>query len=184
MALDPTKHADWEIAQEAESRMKTVYQIGEELGIEKEELLPYGHYVAKLDFNKIMTRTAAKPDGKYVDVPAVPNILMQRITIGSAMIFDVRGQVCILFRLPSNNLQEIFTNTDNFMVQPGGSFNCFMVPRAWVIDGIENVRLDDRGVFKRLPNSIDVGYIQHRGSREKVSIKRKVKEDYFGLLES
>lgn len=71
MALDPTKHADWEIAQEAESRMKTVYQIGEELGLEKDELLPYGHYVAKLDFNKIMTRFAGKPDGKYVDVTAI-----------------------------------------------------------------------------------------------------------------
>ncbi len=115
-------------------------------------------------------------DGKYVDVPAVPNILMQRITQGSAMIFDVRGQVCIIFRLPSDNLEEIFTNTDNYMVEPGGSFNCFMVPRGWVIDGVENVRLDDRGVFKRLPNSIDVGFIQHRGSYEGVSIKRKVKE--------
>lgn len=115
-------------------------------------------------------------DGKYVDVPSVPNLLMQRITIGNAMIFDVRGQVCIIFRLPSNNLQEIFTDQENYRVQPGGTYNCFMVPRAWVIDGIENSRLDDRGVYKRLPNSIDVGYIQHRGSGEKVSIKRKVKE--------
>ena len=71
MVLDPTKHADWEIAQEAESRMKTVYQLGEELGLEKEELLPYGHYVAKLDYRKIMERTAGKPDGKYVDVTAI-----------------------------------------------------------------------------------------------------------------
>lgn len=115
-------------------------------------------------------------DGKYIDVPAVPNILMQRITQGSAMIFDVRGQVCILFRLPSDNLQAVFTNTDNFMVQPGGTFNCFMVPRGWVIDGVENARLDDRGVFKRLPNSIDIGFIQFRGGYEKVSIKRKVQE--------
>lgn len=115
-------------------------------------------------------------DGKYVDVPAVPNILMQRITRGTAMIFDVRGQVCILFRLPSDKLKEIFTDPDNFMVQPGGSFNCFMVPRAWVIDGVENVRLDDRGVFKRLPNSIDIGFIQHKGSYQKISIKRKVQE--------
>ncbi len=28
MALDPTKHADWEIAEEAESRMKTVKKAG------------------------------------------------------------------------------------------------------------------------------------------------------------
>lgn len=71
MVLDPKKHADWEIAQEAESRMKTVYQLGEELGLEKEELLPYGHYVAKLDYRKIMARTAAQADGKYVDVTAI-----------------------------------------------------------------------------------------------------------------
>ncbi len=71
MALDPTKHKDWEIAQEAETRMKTVYQLGEELGLEKEELLPYGHYVAKLDFRKIMDRKASRPDGKYVDVTAI-----------------------------------------------------------------------------------------------------------------
>ena len=71
MALDPTKHADWEIAQEAETRMKTVYQLSEELGLTKEELLPYGHYVAKLDYRKILERTAAKPDGKYVDVTAI-----------------------------------------------------------------------------------------------------------------
>ncbi len=115
-------------------------------------------------------------NGHYIDVPYVPNILMQRITKGTAMLFDVRGQVCIIFRLPSDDLQAVFTNTDNYMVQPGGSIKCFMVPRGWVIDGVENVRLDDRGVYKRLPNSIDVGYIQHRGSFEKVSIKRKVKE--------
>ncbi len=71
MVLDPTKHADWEIAQEAETRMKTVYQIGEELGLEKEELLPYGHYVAKLDYRKILDRLGDKPDGKYVDVTAI-----------------------------------------------------------------------------------------------------------------
>ena len=32
MALDPTKHADWEIAEDAETRMKTVYQLAEQLG--------------------------------------------------------------------------------------------------------------------------------------------------------
>lgn len=71
MALDPTKHADWEVAEEAETRMKTVYQLGEELGLEKEELLPHGHYVAKVDFAKILDRLGDKPNGKYVDVTAI-----------------------------------------------------------------------------------------------------------------
>jgi formyltetrahydrofolate synthetase len=71
MVLDPTKHADWEIAEEAESRMKTVYQLADELGLEKEELLPYGHYVAKLDYKKILDRLKDRPDGKYIDVTAI-----------------------------------------------------------------------------------------------------------------
>jgi len=71
MVLDPTKHADWEIAEEAESRMKTVYELGEQLGLEKEELLPYGHYFGKLDYRKIMSRLGNKPDGKYIDVTAI-----------------------------------------------------------------------------------------------------------------
>lgn len=71
MVLDPTKHADWEIAEEAESRMKTVYQLRDELGLKEEELLPYGHYVAKVDFNKVLKRLEDRPDGKYIDVTAV-----------------------------------------------------------------------------------------------------------------
>ncbi len=71
MPLDPIKHADWEIAEEAETRMKSVYQIGEELGLEKEELLPHGHYVAKVDFNKILKRLESRPNGKYIDVTAI-----------------------------------------------------------------------------------------------------------------
>ncbi|MCW3489159.1 formate--tetrahydrofolate ligase [Dethiobacter alkaliphilus] len=71
MVLDPTKHADWEIAEEAESRMKTVYQLRDELGLEEKELLPYGHYVAKVDFAKVLDRLKDRPDGKYIDVTAI-----------------------------------------------------------------------------------------------------------------
>jgi formate--tetrahydrofolate ligase len=71
MPLDPTKHADWEIAEAAETHMKTVYQIGEQLGLEKHELLPHGHYIAKLDFKNILNRLSGKPDGKYINVTAI-----------------------------------------------------------------------------------------------------------------
>jgi len=71
MPLDPTKHADWEIAEAAEAHMKTVYQLGEELGLEKQELLPHGHYVAKVDFKNVLNRLSKKPDGKYIDVTAI-----------------------------------------------------------------------------------------------------------------
>ena len=71
MPLDPTKHADWEIAEAAEAHMKTVYQLGEELGLEKQELLPHGHYVAKVDFKNVLNRLSKKSDGKYIDVTAI-----------------------------------------------------------------------------------------------------------------
>ena len=71
MALDPTKMADWQIAEEAEKTMKTVYQLRDELGLTEEELLPHGHYVAKVDFAKVLNRLGDKPDGKYIDVTAI-----------------------------------------------------------------------------------------------------------------
>lgn len=71
MSLDPTKFADWQIAEEAEKRMKTVYELADKLGLAKEELLPHGHYVAKVDYKKILKRYEGKPDGKFVDVTAI-----------------------------------------------------------------------------------------------------------------
>src|SRR3990172_3627384 len=71
MALDPTKHADWEIAQEAESRMKTCYQLAEELGLTKEEFFPHGHHIAKVDYMKVLQRLQSRPDGKFMEVTAI-----------------------------------------------------------------------------------------------------------------
>ena len=69
--LDPTKMKDWEIAEAAEKDMKTVYQQAEELGLEKLELLPYGHHVAKLDYMSILNRLKNRQDGKYIEVTAI-----------------------------------------------------------------------------------------------------------------
>ncbi len=71
MALDPTKHADWEIAHEAESRMKTCYQLADELGLTKDELLPHGNYIGKVDYMKVLNRLKDKPDGKFIEVTAI-----------------------------------------------------------------------------------------------------------------
>ncbi len=69
--LDPTKLADWQIAEEGEKHMKTVYQLAEELGIKNEELIPYGHHFGKVDFEAVLDRLGDKPDGKYIDVTAI-----------------------------------------------------------------------------------------------------------------
>jgi len=71
MPLDPRNHKDWEIAEEAESRMKTVFELSERLGLEKEELIPMGHYLGKVDFAGVLKRLKNKPNGKYIDVTAI-----------------------------------------------------------------------------------------------------------------
>ena len=106
MALDPTKYADWEIAEAAEATMKTVYQLGEELGLEKEELLPHGHYVAKVDYKSVLERLKDRPDGKYINVTAItPTPLGEgksTTTMGLAQGMGKRGKnVFATIRQPS-----------------------------------------------------------------------------------
>ena len=68
---DPTKNPDYKIAEAAEKYMKPIKQIAEDLGLTEEELLPHGHYVAKVDFAKVLKRLEKRPNGKYIDVTAI-----------------------------------------------------------------------------------------------------------------
>jgi len=70
VAYDATKMKDWQIAEAAEANMPTPDEWRERLGLEKDELLPYGR-VAKLDFMKIIERLKDRPDGKYIEVTAI-----------------------------------------------------------------------------------------------------------------
>ena len=69
--LDPNKMQDWEIAEAAEEEMKTIYQVGEEMGLEQIELLPYGHYVGKVDYQHVLERLPNRMNGKYIDITAI-----------------------------------------------------------------------------------------------------------------
>ena len=71
MKLDPKKMKDWEIAAQAEKQMKPITQIAEDFGIQREELLPYGHFLGKIDYRKVLERLEDVPDGKYIDVTAI-----------------------------------------------------------------------------------------------------------------
>jgi formate--tetrahydrofolate ligase len=68
---DPKSHPDWKIAEAAESQMKSIYGLANERGILRDELLPHGNYIAKIDYRKILSRLANKPDAKYIDVTAI-----------------------------------------------------------------------------------------------------------------
>lgn len=70
MAYDATKMKDWQISEAVEPNMPTPEDWREKLGLEKEEMLPYGR-IAKLDFLKIIDRLKDRPDGKYIEVTAI-----------------------------------------------------------------------------------------------------------------
>lgn len=62
---------DYEIAEAAEKNLIKIRKLAEDIGLEDDEILPYGHYVAKIDYAKALKRLANKPDGKYIDVTAI-----------------------------------------------------------------------------------------------------------------
>lgn len=71
MQLDPTRMADWEIAEAAEPRMKPVQTLAREMGILEEELIPAGRQLAKIDQKLLLRRLQEKTCGKYIDVTAI-----------------------------------------------------------------------------------------------------------------
>jgi len=70
VAYDAVKMKDWQISEAAEENMPTPDEWRERLGLEKDELIPYGR-LCRLDFMKIIDRLKDKPDGKYIEVTAI-----------------------------------------------------------------------------------------------------------------
>ncbi len=71
MPYDATKLKDWQIAELAEEKMPTPEEWRDRLGLQKDEIIPYGQRLCKLDFAKILERLKNRPDGKYIDVTAI-----------------------------------------------------------------------------------------------------------------
>ena len=63
--LDPTKVADWLIAEEAEKTLPSVDFFRQKLGLLEDEIIPYGK-TPKIDFIKVMNRLKDNPDGKFI----------------------------------------------------------------------------------------------------------------------
>ena len=70
MAYDAIKMKDWQIAEAAEKNMPTYDEWQERLGLQKDEVIPYGR-LCRLDFLKVIERLKNKPDGKYIEVTAI-----------------------------------------------------------------------------------------------------------------
>ncbi len=70
MAYDAVKMKDWQISEAAEENMPTPDEWREKLGLQKDEIIPFGR-LCRLDFMKIIDRLKNKKDGKYIEVTAI-----------------------------------------------------------------------------------------------------------------
>jgi methylenetetrahydrofolate dehydrogenase (NADP+)/methenyltetrahydrofolate cyclohydrolase/formyltetrahydrofolate synthetase len=70
MPYDAVKMKDWQISEAAEKNMPTPEGWREKLGLQKDEIIPFGR-LARVDFLKVMKRLEKKPDGKYIEVTAI-----------------------------------------------------------------------------------------------------------------
>jgi methylenetetrahydrofolate dehydrogenase (NADP+)/methenyltetrahydrofolate cyclohydrolase/formyltetrahydrofolate synthetase len=70
VAYDAVKMKDWQISEAAEANMPAPDEWRDKLGLQKDEVLPYGR-IARLDFLKIIDRLKEKKDGKYIEVTAI-----------------------------------------------------------------------------------------------------------------
>jgi formyltetrahydrofolate synthetase len=68
--LDPTRMKDWQIAEAAQADMRPFLDVGRDLGLLDDELIPMGR-VGKVDAPRAMARLANRPLGKYIDVTAI-----------------------------------------------------------------------------------------------------------------
>ena len=70
MAYNAVEMSDWQISEAAEKNMPTPDEWREQLGLQKDEIIPMGK-LCKLDFMKIIERLKDKPDGKYIEITAI-----------------------------------------------------------------------------------------------------------------
>ena len=71
MNLDPTQLADWQIAEAAETQMRSIETLVEKIGVETDEWIPQGKGIAKLNAQALWKRLQSNPIGKYINITAI-----------------------------------------------------------------------------------------------------------------
>jgi formate--tetrahydrofolate ligase len=96
--------SDLEIAQAA--KMLPITEIAAKMGLEEDEIILYGKYKAKIEFEAVLERLKDKPNGKLIDVTAInPTPLGEGKTVTSIGLTQALGKigknVCLTLREPS-----------------------------------------------------------------------------------
>jgi len=125
--------------------------------------------------------------GKDADAAAVPNLSIMFTTSTTLVdqLYSVFGSAYVLFRLPEGTDPIAYAiNEANLSFAPGSSSGTkyLMLPREYVIDAVECVRVEENQRFKRIPAELDAGYTFSDGTYVSQSVRRKVKQIVDGKV--
>jgi hypothetical protein len=109
-----------------------------------------------------------RPDGRDLDAPGVPNLTRVVHRGGFDWLQTVFGPGIVIFRAPSA------AALDTVLVPGMTQTYTTRVPVALVIDAFEALQNGNSGSFKRVPASLDGGFLFASGTYTSQSARRKV----------
>lgn len=116
-----------------------------------------------------------------VPAPGVLPLNMFWRNNGTAYTINTTGPAMLIFKIPTSeaiSAQAYAQNTDNIKqdpVKPSATMKYLMIHKDWVVDGVEAVMSASKA-NKRIPNSVDAGFIYLPTNNLGNSICRKVEE--------
>jgi hypothetical protein len=109
-----------------------------------------------------------RPDGRDLDAPTVPNLTRVVFRGGFDWLLTVFGPGVVIFRAP--NLAAL----DSALVPGTTQTYTTRVPASLVIDAFEAVQNGSSGSYKRVPASLDAGFVFASGTYTSQSARRKI----------
>jgi hypothetical protein len=148
---------------------------------------PLGNPLSPVNMGDAQFEAFIEAPGKDTDAPLAANLIVMYTTSASMVdwLHSVNGAAVILFRLPTGlDYASFVANPDNFMTKPGStsSTQYFMVHKDWVVDGVECNRPEEDKRFKRLPTSVDAGWVWSLATYNSKSVRRKVAQILDGKV--
>ena len=129
--------------------MKTIFELAKELNLSEKEISPYGWYMGKIDYEKVMERLKDRPNGKLVLVTACCNAEVAgmgktstEIAVGQALHYLGKKAIACL-REPSLGVSENgkggATGALKASVIPSDDINCYFTGDIYALTTVINL---------------------------------------------
>ncbi len=116
-----------------------------------------------------------RPDNRDTDSPSVPNLERVYFTGGFDWLLPVFGPGLVIFRTSDFNTLEKVAIPSAASLEPR-----IKLPIGQIIDAFEGLQDANSGAFKRIPTSVDAGFVFASGTYTSESFRRKTATTFNG----